>query len=241
MYFFGPDEGFVMGVILNPRVNKQDFFFLMTEDGGRNWTPNQSAPKEQLYTTVFVDDKLGYTTGIGAIYRTPDRGKTWHAVYRGAPDELRGLFFLNERVGWACGFAGQVMRTTDGGNSWKEIRVTSNRLRSIGFVDDMYGFAVGDRNAEDAVLFQTHDGGVNWHASALDCPDLLRMHLNPNAIWIVGKKGMILRGDRTVNLYEKEPVVIHIFTPEGKSLPDEFRLDDGRQVLVKKKEWEEKK
>ena len=241
MYFFGPDKGFVMGVILNPRVNKQDFFFLMTEDGGQNWIPNESAPEEQLYATVFIDDKLGYTTGMGAVYRTLDRGRTWLAVYRGIPDQLRGLFFLNEKVGWACGFAGQVIRTTDGGNSWKETQVTSNRLRSIGFVDDMYGFAVGDRNAEDAVLYQTHDGGVSWHASELDCPDLFRMHLSPNAIWIVGKKGTILKGDRTVNLYAKEPIVIHIFTPEGKPLPDEFRLDDGRQVLVKKKEWDEKK
>lgn len=195
VYFFNEEQGIAVGLREGERPFKP--VFLKTDSGGINWNNLEPKVPTTGYEPIFfLSNREGFVGGGGYILHTKDAGSSWEIKYSDTPKycrTIRGLYFLNTQIGWAVGACGLVLKTDDGGNSWQRTeKFTKNDLRSVTFVNESEGFIVGDGNREKGVLFQTIDGGQNWQVSTSDYPDLHRIRLTENRIWIVGKKGTIL-------------------------------------------------
>lgn len=203
MHFFNSDEGFVAGGKYQPSEKNgwqnMQHIFLTTSNGGNSWVQNEQAPDAFLYHILFLDDSLGYASSDRNVFRTTNSGETWTVVYKDTSSkksQIRGLYFLNSKIGFGVNFNGRIIKTTDGAQSWEEGKITENRLRSIIFIDEENGFIVGDRNKEEGVLYQTKNGGTTWQKIDGNYPDLHRIKLSRNKIWIVGKEGIILMREK---------------------------------------------
>jgi len=168
--------------------------FLLTVDGGRNWTL-RDAPDVCL-SLVFPDEKTGWMVGRRGLYRGLEAGSSWRTIP--APPDLLRVFFLDELRGWAVGMRKAVYATTDGGTSWQRLPVADEPKANpehtayvwIAFADAQRGMIVGNSrpprrdeprrlpewlDPEQArrrrewpslgIVLETRDGGRSWTSS----------------------------------------------------------------------------
>lgn len=142
-----------------------------TTNGGKNWDVSVIPFAFQLESIHFVNEKVGYTSGLynagnatSAIFKSTDGGRTWFNVSPLGNIDVWGNYFVNENlgmtIGGGCGNEQQFYRTTDGGRSW---RVTKKNQYNTGLSDLLIdnksgiGYAVSS-----GWVWRTTDFGLNW-------------------------------------------------------------------------------
>ncbi len=154
----------------------------------------------------------------GLFVRSTDGGRTWR---RPRPDladvHVHQVDFVDATHGWVAANNGRIYYTTDGGETWRYVQLDTNlHVMDVQFLDRYRGYAVaarcpyppnywfqcttspdgtGKRISAQVVFLTTTDGGRTWQLQDLpgqDVPVSLFV-LDPNHIWIVGERGMVLR------------------------------------------------
>ena len=85
---------------------------------------------------------------------------------------LQGISFADSLNGCTVGDEGVILYTEDGGRQWlpADSPVSSRNFRSAFLLASENGWA-----ASNDALFQTDDGGKNWHERAIDGSDFQRV------------------------------------------------------------------
>lgn len=108
---------------------------LYSEDSGKHWRTQLKKKDVWLERIFFVDNKIGWATGIashghaGIFLYTKDGGKNW--IDTGRKEYVEELFFVDKKRGWMAvrdAFFGETLETKffiteDGGKTWKRIKV----------------------------------------------------------------------------------------------------------------------
>lgn len=192
VYFFNKQRGFAAGIDAQSR---QALFF-ETLDGGKTWRDRKTEVKVAGFLTDAVyalDKKTMFVGGSGYVLRTKDGGEIWRALETKVPGAVRGLFFQDKQVGWAVGQNGLLLKTTDGGETWeKQQQFSDSLLRSAAFTTSTLGFVVGNRDKIGVSLWSSIDGGKNWQAAKENLPDLHKIVVTRERLWIFGASGTIL-------------------------------------------------
>ena len=86
-----------------------------TDDGGRNWTLQDSGVDCPLASVFFLDEKLGWAAGgytqpythttVGVVLHTRDGGTTWNVRRDRILPAVRRIGFFDHQHGWAVGAA----------------------------------------------------------------------------------------------------------------------------------------
>ena len=171
VHFVSADLGWLVG---------DDGMIYKTEDGGLEWTQQNSGTTKDLCKIFFVDENVGWA-GVGnnylggeagSILRTTNGGETWSEVVFAdlmtgyTVKYCDGLFFLDANVGFVLQSDSKnnfVLKTTDGGLTWavkdSNFSTTFHRWRDVEFGSATAGAIVGD----DRKRFKyTTDGGETW-------------------------------------------------------------------------------
>lgn len=199
VHFFDKKNGIAVGL----REDQPITLFMKTTDGGKNWKNIRDKVPASFYEpTYFFDNQKGYVAGLSNIIFTSDGGNSWQTQFRiiqsdsTCREAIRGLTFKSSNKGWAVGHCGLILNTKDGENWERQEKFTKNRLRNIAFPSPSEGYIVGDSNKEPGVLYHTVNSGNTWETVLRDFPDLHRITLTENKIWLVGDNGTILSKSR---------------------------------------------
>lgn len=165
VFFVNENKGWVCG-----RYGK----ILYTEDGGLNWTFQESnSPMHYLEDIFFSDERKGWVVGrpLGSdstslILKTTDAGESWQRIsqFPHFESDLRGfnsVVFKDSLIGWAVGPLNTIIQTTDGGITWEQKNESDFRghsLLSIFFSQEKL-WAVGSR----AQILSSDDFGETWY------------------------------------------------------------------------------
>jgi photosystem II stability/assembly factor-like uncharacterized protein len=164
MYFLPdkPNYGWVCGY---------DGKVLRTTDMGKTWAGTFIRGAYQLEHIHFVDEKIGFTSGIGSngfgrIYKSTDGGATWFDITPNRAEDLWGHWFVDKDygvvVGGGCVTPQRFFLTTNGGNSWDYL-TEINYFPNSGLTDVI----IYERNglgyaASSGYIWKTTDGGRSW-------------------------------------------------------------------------------
>jgi photosystem II stability/assembly factor-like uncharacterized protein len=206
------------GVVVGDPVAHR-FVIRVTEDGGATWKAPEgfaiadALPGEGAFAasgTCLFALKGGadawFVTGgakVSRVFHTVDRGRNWSSwitpVVAGNPSS--GLFsvaFLDRKRGFAAGgdykqpqFAGlNGVRTEDGGQHWTAAPISATGFMSAivavpGAKDDLVAVGL----AGEAI---SHDAGRTWESTGKE-PMNAVVFTGPDAGWVVGPKGAMLR------------------------------------------------
>jgi photosystem II stability/assembly factor-like uncharacterized protein len=140
--FATPERGWVVG---------EFGVILVTNDGGKTWTPQKSPVGTTLFGVHFADAEHGWATGIEQVLlRTTDGGETWtQTEVPGRKGFVLGIYdvAVEGQVGWAIGDSGLLLRTVDGGATWTRvdlpIELAGNWFRGIALAPGASGIIVG--------------------------------------------------------------------------------------------------
>jgi len=190
--FASPLRGLGCGALRENRRERP--VFLLTLDGGRNWTL-RDAPDVCL-SLFFPDENTAWMVGRKGLYQGREAGSSWRRVP--APPDLLQVFFLDQQRGWAVGMRKAVYATADGGASWRRLPAAEEPKTNpdhtayvwITFADAQRGMIVGgsrpprrdeQRRLPDwldperarrrrewpslGIVLETRDGGQSWSAS----------------------------------------------------------------------------
>ncbi|ROL58216.1 T9SS C-terminal target domain-containing protein [Bacteroidetes/Chlorobi group bacterium Naka2016] len=164
MYFLPdkPNYGWVCGY---------DGKVLRTTDMGATWTGTMIRGAYQLEHIHFVDEKVGFTSGIGSngfgkIYKTTDGGATWFDITPNRAEDLWGHWFVDRDygvvIGGGCITPQRFFLTTNGGNSWDYV-TEINYLPNSGLTDVIIYSRWGLGYATSSgYIWKTTDGGRSW-------------------------------------------------------------------------------
>src|SRR5690606_21808645 len=141
-----------------------DGYLLKSDDNGATWFRLFLPYDVFVQTVFFIDEKVGYATGInGELLHTSDGGKHWDL--RGNPFFISpsSLWFWDENNGIACDELGGVMKTFDGGLTWYVVDTgligNFNPYVGLTFANANTGLMVSYTN-----LYKSDDGGESWYA-----------------------------------------------------------------------------
>jgi photosystem II stability/assembly factor-like uncharacterized protein len=151
-----------------------------TEDGGRNWSVQQTVPRAWLRCMTFAGNSLGWVGSITEgvrLWRTED-GAHWSQIAESIlppdPSAICGIYAASAKVVYAAGTqypdrdAG-ILKTTDGGQSWRamSLKRQADLLIDVYFTDELHGWVVGGHGGDvyerlKPVVLRTEDGGNTW-------------------------------------------------------------------------------
>ncbi len=143
---------------------------LRTTNRGTTWEGVTIRGAYQLESIHFVNENIGYTSGIGdlssgVIYKSTDGGRTWRDITpNGTSTNLWGNFFITPNIGLVigggCNDYQNFYRTTDGGLSWSLFRAN---MPNTGLCDlilyDANGLGYASSSGR---IWRTNDGGRTW-------------------------------------------------------------------------------
>lgn len=164
MYFLPnkPNYGWVCGY---------DGKVLRTTDMGKTWSGTIIRGAYQLEHIHFVDEKVGFTSGIGAngfgkIYKTIDGGVNWFDITPSRAEDLWGHWFVDKDygivIGGGCVTPQKFFLTTNGGNSWDYV-TEINYFPNSGLTDVILYSRNGIGYATSSgFIWKTTDGGKSW-------------------------------------------------------------------------------
>ncbi|HEX6891130.1 MAG TPA: hypothetical protein VF141_10555 [Chryseolinea sp.] len=123
----------------------------------------------------FVNDTVGFVSGIYSVYKTIDGGRHWNRLITtdGGNMGFGEIYFLDEDHGFValrgcdaddCNRGGWMM-TTDGGTSWKRTTI-GQYVKSIFFTSQLTGFIVTEEFVSQSAVYtilKTTDGGETWN------------------------------------------------------------------------------
>jgi photosystem II stability/assembly factor-like uncharacterized protein len=137
-----------------------------TNDGGKTWQ-GFTIPGAFLEYVQFVNERTGFVSGQGGVFRSDDGGASWIDItpFPMVQDKGWGSYWLNDRIGiyfvGGCINGTQAFyRTSDGGRSWTVFYGNEpNSGLSDGYLyNDGSGWAVSS-----GVLWKTMDFGRTWY------------------------------------------------------------------------------
>lgn len=159
VYFLpsNPNYGWVCG--FNSKV-------LRTSDRGLTWQGTTvSGTSFHLESIHFVNQNVGYCSGVEGIFKSTDGGATWREISDPSMGYLWGCYFYNENIGIVVGEGcldniQKFWRTENGGATWT--LTTTNEFNSgmtdlILYDPNGLGYAVGSGK-----LYVTYNGGRRW-------------------------------------------------------------------------------
>lgn len=133
---------------------------LHTTDGGETWSHVAINTKEPILLTSidFVNDQLGFATGMLSILRTTDGGETWNeTIVEDHGFLLMNVSFFDEQNGIITGAFNKVFKTNDGGNNWKIIDQYDEFGGYTLATSGNAGFA-----SQDTTFHRSNDKGETW-------------------------------------------------------------------------------
>ena len=132
---------------------------MRSDDGGLTWRQTTSPSMNDIYSTFFINENIGWAVGgSGLIAKTDDGGETWQWQVETLSNHLFGVHFLDAQKGFAVGWKTAVS-TTDAGRRWTVI--DSLQGHDVQFVDAQTGWVSGNLNGQ-RWLYKTTDGGDHW-------------------------------------------------------------------------------
>lgn len=189
--------------------------------GMGNPAPWGAAPESMDWLYVggaWYGYAIGSVSTGGLFVRSTDGGKTWYRPRRDLADvHVHQVDFVDPNHGWVAANYGRIYYTVDGGETWQYSQVDKNiHVMDVTFLDQRRGYAVGARCpyppnywfqctdspdgtgrriSAQVVFLTTDDGGRHWTIETLpgDSVPVALDVLDPNHIWIVGERGMVLR------------------------------------------------
>jgi photosystem II stability/assembly factor-like uncharacterized protein len=161
----GPSRAFIVGARGK---------MLLTEDGGRHFTPIDIRTDRAVFAIEMVDDQNGYLSGQdGLAMRTRDGGRTWEKLNTRTSPYIFALSFPDRLHGFMVGENGLVLSTTDGGESFFKRRLQhifppelkdyalpfdEPQYYGVTFLDNNRGWVVGELGR----IWATENGGKTW-------------------------------------------------------------------------------
>jgi photosystem II stability/assembly factor-like uncharacterized protein len=138
---------------------------LRTTNGGNSWFGSTIRDVNQLESIHFANEKVGYTSGEGKIYKSIDGGATWRDITPYSATSLWGCFFLTPDIGMVIGGGcvdnQQFYRTTNGGISWS---LFTTAIPETGLTDLILYSENGLGYASSSgFIWRTMDGGRTWN------------------------------------------------------------------------------
>jgi citrate lyase gamma subunit len=92
---------------------------LVSEDGGKTWTPKNSQTDSMLSPARFSPDGIGVITGSnGTLLVSEDGGKTWTPQNSQTESGFYDAVFSPDGVGVISGDKGALLVSEDGGKTW---------------------------------------------------------------------------------------------------------------------------
>ncbi len=154
--------------------------FLITQDGGRTWSP-QPLPFDHVSVRdadlADKDHAWAVITRPERLIRSSDSGRTWQVAPGTFPTGFRPtgqVDFVDRNHGWYSARVCEgiicnaiVLRATqDGGETWEEIDLAGERafVEGLAFADRVNGWLIGGTCEErcSVEVMRTADGGRTW-------------------------------------------------------------------------------
>jgi photosystem II stability/assembly factor-like uncharacterized protein len=149
----------------------------------QDWELQNSGTTSTLHSIQFINEDIGFTSGVGIILKTVDAGKNWTEVYSG--NQLYySISFIDTLRGWVVGSGYTVLKTTNGGINWSESNPPQalGHLYSVYFVNDTTGF-IGSSGGQ---ILKTIDGGIQWDSTNFDAFPSSLFFINETLGWAAG-------------------------------------------------------
>lgn len=151
-----------------------------------------------LNDVAFVDEKVAYAVGYGALLKTSDAGLTWQQLDL-TDDNYRSVFIVDKDNIWTVGFNGTIAHITDEGAAYHKVKNGQNPFSNTDrYIDIAFkggqGFIVGEKG----VVLQTTDGGSNWkRMKKFTRSDLRAVCFHPftGTVYFVGDDGAAFKYD----------------------------------------------
>ncbi len=166
---------------------------MATFDGFLSQTKFDST-KHELTDVAFSSQTTAIAVGYGVVLRSVDAGKNWTELPV-TGDNYRAVCFPNHYTGYIVGLSGSILKTTDEGQNWSKLQEPAGlgingELRDVEFIDEKTGFICGN----NGLFWTTNNGGKTWKFVAnLPKIDFNAIHIKGKNVWIVGKKGTIIK------------------------------------------------
>ena len=145
---------------------------LHTNDGGKNWKPQQTGTTHQPITHLhFINRNEGWAMAPqrqsgGFILHTVDGGDYWQIQARTHQRGI-GIHFANAQSGWVVMEDGTSLLTTNGGESWKRDLEATRGIKEANFNIQLH--TVKFRNHTEAwainnesTILTTQSQGKRW-------------------------------------------------------------------------------
>jgi photosystem II stability/assembly factor-like uncharacterized protein len=152
-----------------------------TNNGGENWSIQNSGVTSPIVDIYFLNKNLGWALTIKntppfgtIILKTTNSGINWLSTdFPSSNKFMSTIFFIDEQTGWIGGSG--ISKTTDSGVTWIESSVDSGVVSTLpvlnfNFLNEQYGFACGGALDLAGVVWRTTDSGMNWTSEGIS-PD----------------------------------------------------------------------
>lgn len=201
--FLNQDTGIIFYADSIPNQNT----YLMTIDGGINWT---SIGITSLFTGGWTDPWCPtlfhmFTADEWMLiygwyrYTTNDGGNTWQTTGTSNCLKPRDMQIINDSTIIACGSYGdEVFKSMDRGYNWITIafQMQFPPNASIAFTSETVGFGTSEFvSGEGRGILKSIDGGVSWNHGFSDTTVAFRCirHIDENTLYAVGDTGTIVK------------------------------------------------
>ncbi len=204
-YFFRSYDGFQTNFYENISPNQLDgLFFLNTDtgylsseydgirktiDGGITWITVDGSPVSSQI--MFVSNKVGFSIGIGNLYKTIDSGQTWMEMPKFDKIGYYHIYyfsFVNDSFGYVTAFTedniGVILKTIDGGVSWINTDVPADTyiVGPVHCISNDTCFALSQSLSLPyyRILKTTNGGGIDTTTTIINTPNAIHFSLSPN-------------------------------------------------------------
>lgn len=150
---------------------------LHTQNGGLDWSVQQSNTTDRIVDIYFMNETVGWASSLNyttipygtILLKTTDGGESW--IQHPYPEEnvfINSIFFFDTLNGWMGGSPHALVHTADGGNTWTQATIDTSNLAffpvlQVTFFNENYGYASGGLFDIAGVTWQTSDGGQMWY------------------------------------------------------------------------------
>ena len=188
-YFVNDSTGFFVG---------PDAYILKTIDYGDSWeTMAGSADSTDQNThyfseVFFLDEKTGWVSSFGCLYKTTDGGDTWGSTCEGTYGTNRKSYIRFNEQNQGIALAGLEIYTTNNGTSF-DLVLPVDPVNTWNAIDEAEEelFVAGSGGE----IFHTDNQGLDWNIIATPVTSILTdlSFVDNNNGWVVGRDSTVLK------------------------------------------------